>query len=245
MKEYPKVGIISCSGEDLGEGTISRLAVRRVLDELRPDKVVTICLPLFLAGNEQERGFAQSVPTITIDGCTKTCARIGTERHSGPVACGLVVTDILGANTGLNGTKSTRRLSVKDKEAVNKVAGRIVSEIDRILAAQRSGEQIDKPAAENYTISVVRGGGGCPCQNWMLRGIVELPRDISAEMPAMSKLIEGCAYNPKTNIMSFRVQGMGVILEPRKITVNVIKDEAEARKVIDWVRGIQDITSKG
>ena len=43
-----KVGLISCSGEELQEGTISRLAVRKVIDTLRPGKVVTICLPLFL-----------------------------------------------------------------------------------------------------------------------------------------------------------------------------------------------------
>ena len=37
-----KVGIISCSGEDLCEGTISRLAVRKVLEELRPGRAVTL-----------------------------------------------------------------------------------------------------------------------------------------------------------------------------------------------------------
>ena len=31
---------------------ISRSAVRRVLESLRPHEAVTLCLPLFLAGNE-------------------------------------------------------------------------------------------------------------------------------------------------------------------------------------------------
>ena len=47
--EVVKVGIISCSGEAIPEGTISRLATRRVLELLRPDATVTLCLPLFLA----------------------------------------------------------------------------------------------------------------------------------------------------------------------------------------------------
>jgi len=44
-----KVGIVSCSGEAIPGGTLSRIACRKVLDELRPGKAVTICLPLFIA----------------------------------------------------------------------------------------------------------------------------------------------------------------------------------------------------
>ena len=48
-----KIGIIACSGEEIPEGTISRLATRRVLELLRPQQTVTLCLPLFLAGEER------------------------------------------------------------------------------------------------------------------------------------------------------------------------------------------------
>jgi hypothetical protein len=48
--EVLKVGIVSCSGEAIPGGTLSRLACRKVLDELRPAETVTICLPLFIAG---------------------------------------------------------------------------------------------------------------------------------------------------------------------------------------------------
>ena len=47
-----KVGIVACSGEELPEGTVTRLAALKVLEELRPADTVTICLPLFLAGGE-------------------------------------------------------------------------------------------------------------------------------------------------------------------------------------------------
>ena len=78
-----KVGIVSCSGEAIPEGTISRIACRKVLDELRPGETVTICLPLFLAGGEEEREFAKNYPTITVDGCEKRCAQKSTEKLSG------------------------------------------------------------------------------------------------------------------------------------------------------------------
>ena len=130
-----KVGIISCSGEEIPEGTISRLATRRVLELLRPDKTVTICLPLFLAGNEAERDFARRHPTITIDGCDKLCAQKGTEKYSGPVSASLVVSDIL--SRGACHAHSMKDLTDADKEAVWKVAERIAQEVDAVLPADR------------------------------------------------------------------------------------------------------------
>ena len=131
--ETAKVGIISCSGEALPEGTISRLATRRVLELLRPEKTVTLCLPLFLAGNEGERNFARTHPTITVDGCEKQCAKWGTEKHSGPVSVSLVVPEILQSTAGCH--CSTRALTEEDTEAVWAVAERIAAEVDTLLAS--------------------------------------------------------------------------------------------------------------
>ena len=143
-----KVGIVSCSGEDFCEGTISRLATRKVLEELRPAETVTICLPLFLAGDEQERLFAQFQPTITVDGCDKLCAKRGTERYSGPVSAALVVTQILEREAALSGAKSTRRLSEADRRAIDVVAQRIADEVDSILGQERRRkEPIPFPAS--------------------------------------------------------------------------------------------------
>src|SRR5512139_3080648 len=90
-----KVGIVACSGEELPEGTVTRLAALRVLEELRPDQTVTICLPLFLAGGEGDRAFARFYPTIAIDGCDKRCAARGTEMHSGKPAASIVITELV------------------------------------------------------------------------------------------------------------------------------------------------------
>ena len=95
MPELPKkkVGIIACSGEEIPEGTVTRLAVRQVLESLRPQQTVTICLPLFLAGGEGDRAFARFHPTIAVDGCEKRCAARGTEMYSGKPAVSIVVSD--------------------------------------------------------------------------------------------------------------------------------------------------------
>ena len=97
MVDLPKkkVGIVACSGEELPEGTVTRLAALKVLEQLRPADTVTICLPLFLAGGEGDRAFARFYPTIAVDGCNLRCAARGTEMYSGKPAVSLVVSDLV------------------------------------------------------------------------------------------------------------------------------------------------------
>ena len=90
-----KVGIVACSGEELPEGTITRLASLRVLEQLRPNDTVTICLPLFLAGGEGDRAFARFYPTISVDGCELRCAARATEIYSNKPAASIMVGDII------------------------------------------------------------------------------------------------------------------------------------------------------
>lgn len=82
MTFKPKIGLISCSGEACKGGKVSRTATLEVLHHLKPDDTVTICLPLFLAGDESEREFAKHFPTVTVDGCGKLCAAKSTARYS-------------------------------------------------------------------------------------------------------------------------------------------------------------------
>ncbi len=134
--KVPYVGVISCSGEELPEGTTSRVACRKVLQELRPFRSVTICLPLFIAGGEEERKFASAYPTITIDGCEKRCAAKATESLSGkPTEC-LVVSEIL-KEKGVPRPTKVRHLEQVDKAAAQVVAEEIARAIDDILRKGR------------------------------------------------------------------------------------------------------------
>jgi hypothetical protein len=142
---FSKVGIISCSGEEIPEGAVARQAVRRVLETLRPQETVTLCLPLFLAGEEGERRFAREHPTITVDGCSKLCAKRGTEKFSGQVSVSLVVSEILGDRAN-SCHRSTRNADKADKEAVWLVAERIAAEVDVLAGTQAAVEPHDAPA---------------------------------------------------------------------------------------------------
>ncbi len=144
---FSKVGIISCSGEEIPEGTVARQAVRRVLEALRPQQTVTLCLPLFLAGEEGERRFAREHPTITVDGCSKLCAKRGTEKYSGKVSASLVIGDILG-DRAKQCHRSTRDADKADAEAVWMVAERIAAEVDALAGSQVRAEPSNAPAAD-------------------------------------------------------------------------------------------------
>ena len=127
-----KVGIVSCSGEGLACGTISRVACRKVLDDLKPGEAVTICLPLFIAGGKEERDFAKTYPTITVDGCEKRCAQISTERLSAKPAKSLVVPDILKKH-GLEMPTSLRNLTPDEKAASEIVAKELAQAVEDVL----------------------------------------------------------------------------------------------------------------
>lgn len=131
-----KVGIVSCSGEELVEGTVARLATLKVLHELRPGRTVTICLPLFLAGGEGDREFARHHPTITVDGCDLRCAAHGTERYSARPAASVVVSEVVSA-AGLPRPGCRRRPDAAGQRAVTAVAERVAQLVDEVLAPRR------------------------------------------------------------------------------------------------------------
>jgi hypothetical protein len=164
MAQTLKVGIIACSGEEIPAGTLSRLATRRVLELLRPQSTVTLCLPLFLAGDEQERRFAGEHPTITVDGCDKLCAQRGTEQYSGRVAASLIVTDILGDRVA-KCHRSARDFDKSDEEAVWIVAERIAAEVDALSATAPAEHPSDAPKAASC---------GCSCGSPTPEGSLQL-----------------------------------------------------------------------
>jgi uncharacterized metal-binding protein len=127
-----KVGIIACSGEELAEGTVTRLAALKVLHDLRRGRTVTICLPLFLAGGEGDRAFARFHPTITVDGCDLRCAARGTEMYSGKPTASLVVSDLLAA-AGMPAPAGRRSLDEAGRRAVDVTAAQIAQLVDDIL----------------------------------------------------------------------------------------------------------------
>jgi uncharacterized metal-binding protein len=189
-----KVGIVACSGEELAEGTVTRLAALKVLERRRPQDTVTICLPLFLAGGEGDRAFARFYPTIAIDGCDKRCVAKATELYSGKPAASIVVADLLRErNIG-----AARRLNEMGVEAVDWTAEHVVELIDELLGKpwdRRAGEFVGETptvdAAEPVE-ATCSCGSGIPVQKVNIAGqvvtLIALPT-IFQQFREQSKLL--------------------------------------------------------
>lgn len=131
-----QIGVLSCSGEEYLGGTLARMATRKVMEEMRPGKVVTLCLPLYIAGGEEERNFAKEYPVIAVDGCKKQCAKCATNRFSGAVRDELVISDLLGEEIALSPTVSMRHLTKEHEQMAAQIADEICKKVDKILAKQ-------------------------------------------------------------------------------------------------------------
>lgn len=132
----PKIGVVSCSGECCAAGTISRVATRLVLEKLRPDNTVTICLPLFSIGEKGERMFAKYFPTIAVDGCEKRCAKNAIEKYSGKTAHSIVVFDLL-KKWGIGNLCPRRELNDEGLAVASKLAEEIATVMDDLFASGR------------------------------------------------------------------------------------------------------------
>ena len=130
------IGVVSCSGECCYQGTLSRIATRLVMEELRQNSI-TICLPLFSAGDTDEHEFAKTFPTITVDGCEKKCASIATERLSGPIKDHLVITEVL-KEWGITREFPRRELDEEGVRVARRLAQAIAEKVDEQTAPQRS-----------------------------------------------------------------------------------------------------------
>ena len=77
--------------------------------------------------------------------------------------------------------------------------------------------------------------GCCPFQARPC-AIAELPDDISAAFPCLSKVIQGCPYGPGQKVLAFNLEGRSVLVYPMKIVISGVEEEAEARRLLDWLR---------
>jgi len=223
MPELPqkKVGIIACSGEEIPEGLVSRLAALKVLEKQRPGDTVTICLPLFLAGGEGDRAFAKFYPTIAIDGCEKRCAYRGTEKYSNTPAASIVITDLIKEN-GLEAPKGLRRLNEAGQQAVDLAAAQIAEQVDKLLGKKwsRKDGQFNEPEPQEEVVATCSCGSGIPIQKLQVNGsemtLVALPlifekfraenkmpgEDVTREMMEMVKVYNFIKSSQEEELLS-------------------------------------------
>jgi len=72
-----------------------------------------------------------------------------------------------------------------------------------------------------------------------------LDQDVSEALPYLNSVLGGFEYVKDSPSVTFRSQGKLITVHGRKIAINALKDEYEARKIVEWLkREINDAWDK-
>jgi ArsR family metal-binding transcriptional regulator len=63
-----------------------------------------------------------------------------------------------------------------------------------------------------------------------------LDQDVSAALPYLNTALGGFEYVQDPPAVTFKAHGKLITVHSRKIAVNALQDEAEARKIVDWLQ---------
>ncbi len=70
-----------------------------------------------------------------------------------------------------------------------------------------------------------------------LHCIAHLDDDISEVLPYLNAVLGGDQYTREPPSVTFKTYGKLITVHPREIAVNALKDETEADKVLEWLKG--------
>ncbi|MGB9723141.1 MAG: putative zinc-binding protein [Chloroflexia bacterium] len=129
-----RVLIIPCSGIGKVLGSVSREAAFRVLEELRPQETGTLCLARLTLGDPQAQEEVRRHPVITVDGCTKGCARVNVEQAGGRPAASFCAAEAFRRHRDLR-PASVLDLGPGGEALAGRLAEEIAVQVDRLVHA--------------------------------------------------------------------------------------------------------------
>jgi ArsR family metal-binding transcriptional regulator len=77
----------------------------------------------------------------------------------------------------------------------------------------------------------------CNPQFQSLHCIAHLDEDITEVLPYLNTALGGHQYFREPPALTFKHHGKLITLHPREIAVNALRDEAEADKILEWLKG--------
>jgi ArsR family metal-binding transcriptional regulator len=76
----------------------------------------------------------------------------------------------------------------------------------------------------------------CNPQFQSLHCIAHLDEDITEVLPYLNTVLGGHQYFKEPSALTLRTHGKLITLHPREIAINALKDEAEADKILEWLK---------
>ena len=72
--------------------------------------------------------------------------------------------------------------------------------------------------------------------------IARLDQDVGCAIPYLNAVLEGDQFTPDPPSITFQTEGKLISVQEGMITVNAVQDEAQGRKIIEWIkREINDV----
>ncbi len=131
-----KVGIISCTGVSSDsrcskEGLIARQAMYKVIEDLRPNKTLLVCLPALAAEVEEDVIFVRGSPTIVIEGCPDDCStKVLGQFETKQIYSTYYVRDFI---QDIELSDSLIDLSPEEDSISERIAEKVAQDVDKIL----------------------------------------------------------------------------------------------------------------
>jgi uncharacterized metal-binding protein len=128
-----KVAVLPCTGIGQVVGTIARQAAYRVVEDLRPEETVLLCLPALVRGVQEDLDMVADCPVVVIEGCKERCAShaLSTRGRLPPAAVVFIPEAMKGSSLKIR-REARRSLTEAENAVVELVAGRVAAEVDRL-----------------------------------------------------------------------------------------------------------------
>jgi glycine cleavage system H protein len=126
-----KVAVIPCAGMDKALGSVARACAFEVVEKLRPGKAVLVCIPPLVAGVKSYSEIVKRYPSIPIDGCAERCATKIAVKNGARIKGRILIPEC--AQKHNLKPKSASDIGSDGEKLVEKLAGEIATEIDKLL----------------------------------------------------------------------------------------------------------------
>jgi uncharacterized metal-binding protein len=126
-----KVAIVACTGMGKSLGTVARQVAYKVVEDLRPEKTVLICIPSLAANVGEYKNHLRDYPSIILDGCVERCATKIISENNGSIKGKLFLPQLL-KKYGLKPASRTE-IGSEGEQLVTKIAEEVATMVDRLL----------------------------------------------------------------------------------------------------------------
>lgn len=87
---------------------------------------------------------------------------------------------------------------------------------------------------KSYTLEIFNSK--CQPGAMSVHCFAHLDQDVSEALPYVNSVLGGFEYIKSPASVTFKVHGKLITIHGKKIAVNALKDETEARKVVEWLK---------